>query len=145
MKNKGFTLTELMITLVILVVAGGTVLSMFIFSSKGTNAEADYFKAIFLTQSLAEEYLEAVYQNPKDILPEKGRFSEPDDNYYYEVEYSPVKGEQLLYNVKITTKWDKGLKTFKYPLNLMISKKYFLDVEEKIHTAFDKEYGPVGY
>lgn len=145
MNKKGFTLTEIMITLIILVVAGGTVLQMFVFSSKGTNLEAEYFTAIFLTQGLVEEYLAEVTDNPKEILPEEGTFPEPYSRYSYNVKYEPVKDELLLYKVTVNTEWSKGLKSYEYPLSFYISKKYFLRVEEKIHTAFDKEYGPVGY
>ena len=105
MKNKGFTLTELMITLVILVVAGGAVISMFIFSSKGQMLKLTISKQYSLySESCRRISWKLFTVTLKRYCRKRGRFAEPDDNYYYEVEYSPVKGEELLYNGKDNNK-----------------------------------------
>ncbi len=143
-KKQGFTLTELMITITIMVIAGGPIIYMFISSSKGTNMEKDHFSAIYLTQGLVEEYLADVYKNPKEVLTE-GTFPEPYDKFTYKTEYDPVDGEEQLYLVTVTTRWPSGLKHSEYSLSFYISKKYYLDIEEKIHTAWDDEYGEMAF
>ena len=143
-KKRGFTLTELMITVTILVIAGGPIIYMFISSSKGTNMEKDYFQAIYLTQGLVEEYLADVYRNPKDVITE-GTYPEPYEKFKYSTEYEPVEGEEQLYNVTVTTTWPSGIKDSEYKLSFYISKKYYLNIEEKIHTAWDDEYGEMAF
>lgn len=143
-KNRGMSLVELMITLVILVIAGGPIIYMFIMSSKGVAVEADFFKGIYLTQQLVEDYLSEVYVNPKVVLTD-GKFEEPFEDYSYTVKYEEVENEDLLYKVTVTTSWKSGIGSIKYPVSFLISKRYSLTIENKTHTAWDEEYGPLGF
>jgi|GEM_PF-3347458 len=143
-KKRGFTLTELMITVTILVIAGGPIIYMFISSSRGTNMEKDHFQAIYLTQGLVEEYLADVYENPKVVLSE-GTFPEPYEKFRYSTEYKPVKDEDQLYLVTVATRWPSKIRDGEYKLSFYISKRYYLDIEEKIHTAWDEEYGEMAF
>ncbi|MGM0607725.1 MAG: PilW family protein [Candidatus Muiribacteriota bacterium] len=142
--KSGMTLVELMITLVILVVAGGPIIYMFIMSSRGVSSEAKHFTGMYLTKGLVEKHLEEVYRNPKVVLHD-GSFEEPFEDYSYTVEYEPVEDEELLYKVTVTTEWPGKVRNIKYPLSFLISKKYSLRIENKTHTAWDDEYGPLGF
>jgi prepilin-type N-terminal cleavage/methylation domain-containing protein len=141
--KKGFSLTELLIAVVIIALAGGPLVYMFISSNKGTRAEVKYFAAMLGTQKVVETYLKAVYKNPKAVL-EDGSFTENDVKYDYTVKYEPVKNEKQLYKVTITTTWG-GFSKAKYKLSFLISKKYFLRIDQEEHTAWDEIYGKIDF
>ncbi|MGM0607812.1 MAG: type IV pilus modification PilV family protein [Candidatus Muiribacteriota bacterium] len=125
-KKSGNTLVELMVTLTILVIAGGPIIFMFITASKGVDSQVDYYTAMYLTRGLAEKHL-AQISNDYSAIMYSDNFSNPHEKFSYTIKYDRISNR--LYKVTITTSWEGPQKEIKYPLSFMVSRKNPVKVE----------------
>lgn len=101
---KRFSLTEIMISLSILAIAGIPMIFLFNSSKKSQLTEEEYFKALMLGQEYNEQLTASLYDNPKFEIKDKkirGKLS----NYWITTNVKPDKKEYGLFHVEIKVNW----------------------------------------
>jgi len=104
LKNKGFSLLELIITVAILSVGIVAVLQALTYSVKVTGTACDTVKAVFLAEDLAQELGYKEKNNLIDkALSDRGEF----DKYSWGYNLSLNPGQNALYDLELAVSWQR--------------------------------------
>ncbi|MBU4589332.1 MAG: type II secretion system GspH family protein [Candidatus Omnitrophica bacterium] len=108
MKNKGFLLLEVMVSVTILSIGLVLILSSFIRSIKAIELSEDYFRAGLLF----EEKIYEVHNTDGEIFSDEGVFEDFGSRFSWNLAVESVDEDELknLYDISLEISWDHGSK-----------------------------------
>jgi len=123
---SGFTLIEILISLVILVVTMVSIYSLFVVAGRSQKRSVEHIAL----SSIAEKIIFAIQSNlytdkPRDI--NSGRLKEQGIEYIYDVSYKPIDENRNGFLVKIIIRWNVKGKEDTKVFETVVLKKMDLD------------------
>lgn len=136
--NKGFSITELLIGLVILIIIMGPLGFMMGSSKKGLLSEEKYFQALFLAQKVAELYHAQLSRDPKYRLTPIV-FDAPFDSFKSQINTEKVGDDHMLMETTITISWEEGGKAQHLELPFRHTRKFSMEIGHKLEFPWEDD------
>lgn len=123
--QKGLTLIEILITLVIIAIAITPIFSMFLKSSKDIKLEKKYLQATFLAKKVMEELKYGLIIHPKIkiVVP---KFKKPFDDFNCNIKKELIDNE--LYKLIVNINFKYGFRKHNVYLSSLYSSRYPLRI-----------------
>lgn len=136
--KRGFTVTELLMGLVILLIVMTPLLFMMTTSRRGLMSEERYFQALFLAQKVAETFHAQLARDPKHPL-EAPEFEHPFEAFKCHVKTEPVDGDELFQQVTVAIHWEEMGQENSIQLPFRHTKRFSLEIGYKLEYPWEDD------
>lgn len=136
--KRGFTITELLIGLVIMAAVMTPLIFMMTSSKKGLMSEEKYFQALFLAQKVTEIFHSELSRDPK--FPLKAPvFEPPFDDFTCSVESKPVNNDDMFQQATVAIHWKEMNRDRTFQLPFQYSKRFSLEIGYRLEYPWEDE------